>query len=150
MMKIFQVNLKDIEILLDEETDEFKQFTKNEKKYPCFITNYSLKLGSDLGITKGSLVADILKFKGLKSDNEEEQEKALQNFDQVEMQKVIYLGFLGANKNTEMNFDSFLEKFHYSFEETVDLYVDLITNLMSQDANKFAKGLKGSTKKGKK
>ncbi|MEC1778400.1 hypothetical protein [Schinkia azotoformans] len=150
-MIIVPIELKDIEIFFDEDTQEYKPYYKNEKKYPAFITNHSLKLGKDLGLTKSSLVGDLFKLQGLDSKNQEDIDNAMQSLDQTEMQKVIYLGFLGANKNTDLDFDGFLEKFHCTFEETIEIYMKLVTGLLTQDSNKFADNLKRSVgKKGKK
>lgn len=145
-MKISQVELKDVEFFIDED-GEAKSFSKNEKKYPCFVTNHSLDQGKNQGLTKSSLIADLFKLQGIESKNKDERNDAYQGLDQTEMQKVIYLGFIGANKGEKLSFNEFLEKFHYNFEETIELYMDLVTNLISGDKNNFAKGLKDSTKK---
>lgn len=148
-MKIVQIELKDLEILIDEETGEYKKFYKNEKKYPVFLTNYSLSIGKDLGLTKSSLIGDILKLDGIDSDDKATREEAHEGLDQTKMTKIIYLGFIGANKSIKLTFDEFIEKFHYSFEDIVEMYFTLVIALMSNDKNNFASGLLKSAKKPK-
>ncbi|WP_153123282.1 hypothetical protein [Peribacillus tepidiphilus] len=149
-MSIETIVLKDMEIV--EVEGEFKQIFKNEKRVPCFLTNYALKRGKDLGILSGSLVADLFKLQGLEGlvTNGSVDGDALNSLDEVAMQKTIYLACLGANKNLGMDFDSFLEKYHYSFAETVEIYMNLVKGVISKDHNQFAKGLQQCTKKGKK
>jgi hypothetical protein len=150
-MKIQKVILKEIEIVDVE--GEFKFSSKNEKTVPCFITNYATKQGRDLGLTETSLLQGVFKLKGLVGANSQDinnvDAEALSGIDETEMQKVVYLGCLGANPKFEYDFDAFLERYHYSLEETVRLYGDLIKNLAS-GKNNFAAGLKQSTKSGKK
>lgn len=145
MTKVYSIELKDVEVLEDEETGEFKRFYKDVKKYPVLLTNFSLSRGKKWGLTKSSLIADIMRLEDIDSDDKESRNKSFEAVDATEMQKVIYLGFIGANKSTELTFDDFLEKFHYSLEETIELYVGLITNVMGDESNNFAKGLKNST-----
>lgn len=144
-MKIESVVLKEMEIAQDS-NGEFVQVFKNERKVPCFLTNFSLKRGNDLGLIKGSLIADLFKLNGLKDKKEVDQE-TLESLNESDMQKVIYLGCIGARKDTQMSFDKFLEEYHYSFEDTVMLYANLVTNLVANHSNGFAQSLKKSTKR---
>ncbi|MGG3943369.1 hypothetical protein ABEV54_18240 [Peribacillus psychrosaccharolyticus] len=149
-MEIKVVTLKEMEFV--EVEGEFKQVFKDEKKVPCFVTNQSMNKGKMLGLIKGSLIADLFKLENLESKNSEKKAEAMQSLDLTEMQKLIYLGVLGANKDLTLDFDEFLGKFHYSFDETASVYMALLESLMGQDSNKFAKGLQKSTstKQGKK
>lgn len=146
-MKIEKVVLKDMEI--EQVGGEYKQVFTNEQTIPCFITNYALKRGKDLGLTKDSLLQGILKLKALEGmkSAEELDANAFSEIDEIEMQKVIYIGCLGAVKgfDTDVDFDVFLEKYHYTFEETLMLYTKLVSNSMTKQSNGFAKGLSKST-----
>lgn len=151
MKKIQKVVLKDIQVGIGED-GEFQQVVTNEKTVPCFLTNYALKLGSDIGYIKGSLVADLLKLQKFRDDTQEKgmSPEAIESLDEAQMQRVIYLGLKGADKTFEHSFDAFLERYHYTFEETTQLYMSLVMNLITSDPNKFAKDLQKSTKKEKK
>lgn len=145
--------LKEIEFI--EVDGEFERRFINEKSYPIFLTNASVKKGHDLGLLGSSLFTDLLKMKALENvlnDTEDEDEAALnamETFDESKMIHIIYLAFLGANRKSELTYYKFLELYHYTLPETIELYAKLITDLISTD-NGFAKGLEQSTKKEKK
>lgn len=149
-MKIEKLILKESEIV--EIDGEFKQIFKNEKTVPCFLTNYSLKKGKDLGLLKGSLVAEVMKLIPLTKlkDEDDITSEAMQEFDELEMLKVIYIGCLGANKDFELDFDEFVSLYQEPFEKTLALYTNLLSALVSSDPNQFAKGLQKSTSKSRK
>ncbi|MES9699233.1 hypothetical protein MRBLBA3_002863 [Bacillus sp. LBA3-1-1.1] len=147
-MRVEVVKLKEVEVVNVE--GQFKPIEKNHQKVPCFITNYAMKQGKDLGLTDESLLQGVFKLQGLANANPNQLDNidfsALQGIDETAIQKVIYLGCLGANKDFEYNFDEFLERYHYSFEETMKLYVRLASSSITGQQNKFAKGLGNSTK----
>jgi hypothetical protein len=151
-LKVQKVTLKEFEIV-EVEGDFEKRFI-NEKNYPAFLTNASVKRGFETGLIETSLWEDLLKIMGLQSvieKNDEESTLQLMNmFDEQKLIAVVYLGVLGANKNVDLTFDSFIEKYHYDLAETIEIYANLITNLVTQDPNQFAKGLQQSTKSEKK
>lgn len=151
-MKVQKVTLKEFEIV--EVNGEFEKRFINEKNYPAFLTNASVRRGFDTGLIETSLWEDLLKIMGLQSvleKNDDESTMKLMNmFDEQKLIAVVYLGVLGANKSVDLTFDSFLEKYHYDLAETIELYANLITNLVSADPNQFAKGLQQSTKSEKK
>ncbi|MDF2605899.1 MAG: hypothetical protein K0S34_89 [Bacillales bacterium] len=147
-MKIEIVELKEMEFV--EVEGEFKQVFKNQKRVPCFITNFAIKKGKELGLINGSLISDLFKLQNSVKENGEVSSDAIDSLDETELQKVIYLGYVGANPNTELTFDEFIQKFHYSYEETVLLYVNLIEKTISNNPNLFAEGFKKSTKSEKK
>jgi hypothetical protein len=149
-MKIEKVVLKESDIV--EVDGQYKQIFKNQKAVPCFLTNYSLKRGKDLGILNGSLVADVMKLlplTKLKSVDDIDPE-TMKDLDELEMMKVIYVGCIGANNNFEHDFDEFVSLYQESYEETLILYSSLVSSLIKKDPNQFAKGLKNSTKNNKK
>lgn len=149
-MKIEKVVLKESEIV--EVDGQYKQIFKNQQAVPCFLTNYSLKRGKDLGLLKGSLIADVMKLLPLTKlkSVEDIDSDTMQELDELEMMKVIFLGCIGANKSFEYDFDEFISLYQESYEETLILYSSLVSSLIKNDPNQFAKGLKNSTKHNKK
>jgi len=153
-MKVRKVTLKDVEVR--EVNGEFEKVFVNEKTYPVFLTNYALKKGKEMGLIESSLFSDLLKMKGLEalvnndSNLSDIDSPVFERIDETKMLKLIYLAFIGANKNTDLSFDEFLQKYHESIEYTMELYMNLIADLMSTDPNQFAKGLQQSTNKSNK
>jgi hypothetical protein len=149
-MKIEKVVLKESEIV--EVEGQYKQIFKNQKTVPCCLTNYSLKQGNDLGLLKGSLIADLFKLQPLaKVKSVEDIDPAtMKDLDELEMMKVIYLGCIGANPKFEHGFDEFVLLYHEAYEQTFTLYFSLTSSLIKSDSNQFAMALKNSTKKNKK
>jgi len=150
-MKVRKVTLKDIEVR--EVNGEFEKVFVNEKTYPAFLTNYALKKGKELQLIESSLFSNLIKMQGIKDFNKDQENidpSLFEHIDETKMQQVIYLAFLGANKNTELSFDQFLEKYHEPIDNTMELYFNLIMDLMSTDPNQFAKGLQKSTNKSNK
>ena len=102
-----------------------------------------MQRGQSLGLIEQSMMQSLFKMKDLATMNPNEIDSdALQNFNEIEIQKVIYLGCLGANKQFPYDFEQFIERFHYSFEETMKLYTKLISNITNGKTNNFAKGLR--------
>ncbi|MBJ8093159.1 hypothetical protein [Bacillus cereus] len=147
-MRVEIVKLKEVEVV--DVDGQFKAVEKNHQKVPCFITNYAMQQGQSLGLIEQSLMQSLFKMKDLANANPNEIDSdSLQSFNEIEIQKIIYLGCLGANKQFPYNFEQFIERFHYSFEETLKLYFNLISNVTT-GPNKFAKGLANSTKNDRK
>jgi hypothetical protein len=148
-MKVRKVTLKDVEVR--EVNGEFERVFVNEKTYPVFLTNYALKKGKELGLIESSLFTSLLKMQGLEAlaggQAKDLDPSIFDQIDETKMQQVIYLAFIGANKNTDLSFDEFLQKYHDPIEKTMELYMNLIVDLMSTDPNQFAKGLQKSTNK---
>ena len=152
-MKIHKLTLKELEIR--EVNGEYEEVFFNEKTYPIYLSNYALKKGKEMGLIESSLFTDLLKMYSMKSATDQEgninpeaiDPSALANLDETKAQKVIYLAFLGGNKKIEMTFDEFLELYHYTIVETLELYMELIVGLIDDDPNAFADGLKKSTAK---
>jgi hypothetical protein len=153
-MKVRKVTLKDVEIR--EVNGEFERVFVNEKTYPVFLTNYALKKGKELGLIESSLFSDLLKMKGLEalvnrdSDLNDIDSSVFDRIDETKMLKLIYLAFIGANKNIDLSFDEFLQKYHEPIDDTMELYMNLIVDLMATDQNQFAKGLQQSMNKSRK
>jgi rubrerythrin len=149
-MAIHSISLKELEVY--EENGSFKERYINEKKIPAMLTNYSLKMGKDTGLTKGSLLSDVIKLQAVQEieENPEKAAEALTYLDEIECLKVIYLACAGLNKSFDMSFDSFVANYHEDTQTTLQMYATLIKDLVQKDPNQFAKGLKDSTKKKKK
>ncbi|EKS8373198.1 hypothetical protein P4418_02840 [Bacillus thuringiensis] len=144
-MRVEIVKLKEVEVVNVD--GQFKAIEKNHQTVPCFITNHAMQRGQSLGLIEQSLMQSLFKMKDLANANPNEIDSdSLQGFNEVEIQKIIYLGCLGANKQFPYDFDQFMERFHYSFENTMKLYSNLISNVTTGQTNKFAKGLANSTK----
>ncbi|HDX9612817.1 TPA: hypothetical protein ROY01_003919 [Bacillus toyonensis] len=146
-MRVEIVKLKEVEVVNVD--GQFKAVEKNHQTVPCFITNHAMQRGQSLGLIEQSLMQSLFKMKDLANANPNEiDSESLQSFNEIEIQKIIYLGCLGANKQFPYDFEQFIERFHYSFEETMKLYSKLISSVTTGQTNKFAKGLANSTKTG--
>lgn len=154
-MKIQKITLKEVEVV--EINGEYEKRFINEKTYPAFLTNAAIKKGNDEGLLDSSLFTDLLKMRDLNklfskpgADEDEEKESvALNSFDEGKMINVVYLAFAGANRKSELTYEEFIDRYHYTLSDTLKLYVGLITDLITGD-NAFAKGLEKSAKKEKK
>ncbi|QHE63960.1 hypothetical protein FHE72_23500 (plasmid) [Rossellomorea vietnamensis] len=149
-MSIQVITLKELEVY--EENGSFKERYINEQKIPAMLTNYSLKMGKDTGLTQGSLLGDVIKLQAIQDieENPEKAAEALTYLDEVECLKVIYLACSGLNKSFNTSFDLFVSKYHEDTQTTLQTYATLIKDLVQKDPNQFAKGLNESTKKKKK
>jgi hypothetical protein len=145
--KIHSVTLKELEVI--EIDGEFREVYKNEKRYPLFLTNHALRRGRDLGLIESSMMSDVLNMeKGFKGKQQEEAAReTIADLSEEKMQNVIYLAFLGANPRTEYSIDTFLERYHNDYIETLTLYMEIISSSISSGDNKFSAGLKKATKK---
>ncbi|EJS72900.1 hypothetical protein [Bacillus cereus] len=144
-MRVEIVKLKEVEVVNVD--GQFKAIEKNHQTVPCFITNAAMQKGQSLGLIEQSLMQSLFKMNDLAKANPKEiNSDLLQSFNESEIQKIIYLGCLGANKQFPYDFEEFIERFHYSFEETTKLYSKLISSVTTGQTNKFARGLANSTK----
>lgn len=152
-MKIHKLILKESEIR--EVDGEYEEVFFNEKTYPVYLSNYALKKGKEMGLIESSLFTDLIKIYRMRSAADEEgninpeaiDPSTLASLDETKAQKVIYLAFLGGSKKIKMTFDEFLELYHYTIVETLELYMELIVGLIDDNPNVFADGLKKSTAK---
>ncbi|UOE54918.1 hypothetical protein [Cytobacillus oceanisediminis] len=145
--KIHSVVLKDIQFV--EIEGEFKEVVENEKKYPLFLSNHSLRRGRDLGIIDSSMIQDLLGLeKNVKGKEDDEAARSLlDDLSEEKMQNVIYLAFIGANPKSEYTLDDFLQRYHGDYTETLTLYMEILKSSIGDSNNKFAAGLRKSTKK---
>ena len=49
------------------------------------------------------------------------------------------MSFKGANPKEKLTFDDFLQKYHDSLAESMELYTKLVVDVISQDPNQFAR-----------
>lgn len=146
-MKVQKITLKEVEFV--EVEGEYEQRFINKQNYPAFLTNYALKKGQE-GLISSSIIADIVKFQaldGLRNEGNKDL-SALEQIDQTSIHKVIYMSFKGANPKEKLIFDDFLQKYHDSLAESMELYTKLVVDVISQDPNQFAAALKKSTNSG--
>ncbi|WLR44481.1 hypothetical protein LC087_19460 (plasmid) [Bacillus carboniphilus] len=146
-MKIQKVTLKDA--VTQETSDGFEIIYKNEKTFPCFITNYALKRGRETGLIESSLLSDLVRLQGIErlSTNKNVNPNDV-DIDENKILATIYLGFLGGNPNTNYSFDDFLERYHDTYESSLNLYFNLITSQFGK--NKFVEGFEKSTDRSRK
>jgi hypothetical protein len=150
-IKVSTITLKDVDIVELEDGSFEKRFV-NPKKYPAFLTNRSLATGRNLGITKSSLISELVKMRSLTDkDGELDMENITpEQADLIDTENylpVIYLGIKGANKSLELSYEEFLDKYHEDIEQVLNDYVNLIMPYLQQNSNEFKKGLEKSTSK---
>ena len=153
MAKIEMITLKDMEIR--EVDGEYEQHFFNEKRYPAAITNYSLNMGEKLGLVKGSQLTDLVKLANLGTLSREMENGSLteesviaaEGIDINKYLKTIYLSMIGLNKQLELSYEDFLEKYHEDTADTINTYTKLVLASVNIDKNKFAEGLDKSTSK---
>ncbi len=146
-MAIQTIVLKTLQVY--EEDGIYKEKYIDTEKYPAMLTNYSLKVGQDRGLIKGSLLADIMHLQKLQDveDNPDQAAEAMERLDTTECLKVIFLACAGLKKGFPYSFDEFAERYHEDTETIIETYAELISDLAQKDTNQFAKALENSTKK---
>jgi hypothetical protein len=58
------------------------------------------------------------------------------------------MAFKGANRKEKLTFDDFLQNYHDSLAESMELYTKLVVDVISQDPNQFATAFQKSTNSG--
>ena len=161
-MKIQKVELYDLEII--EVDGEFKEARKNFQTVPCVLTNYSLHYGKVNDLLKGSLTDDIINIavdayeeqesKGVDITDEEAEKrdheygkKFMEMVDEEKVRIAIFLGVVGARPNEEHDYEKFIKRYHGDVEKGMELYFELVMDLVSRDDNKFKKEFEKNTKK---
>lgn len=147
--KIHSVVLKELEII--ENGGEYIEHYRNERKVPLFITNHSLRRARDFGIIETSMLSDLVALvQNTEGKKTQETTKAvLSDLSEEKMLNVIYVAYLGANPKATETIDDFVELYHGSYLETVQLYTDLITATVTGGDNNFASSLRKHTRKPK-
>lgn len=153
MKKIEKVTLKEIEVR--EVNGEYETLYVNEKKYPAFLTNYALKKGRELGYIETSLFSELAKLQivnDAKDENGNMGIEAMGAFDEDKVLRMIYLSLIGANPKllNDLDYEEFISKYHDDLQESLELYGNLISNLVASDPNQFAKEFEKATNKNKK
>lgn len=150
-IKISTIELKETEVVELEDGTFEKRFI-NPKKYPAFLTNRSLATGKNLGITKSSLISELVKMKSLIGDDNEMDIDNLTSeqaeiIDVENYLPVIYLGIVGANKKSELTYEDFLDLYNGDIEQVLNDYMNLVMPYIQENQNEFKKGLEKSTSK---
>lgn len=140
-MKVLKITLADAEFI--EVDDEYQIQYTNEKTYPAFLTNYALKKGKEMGLLDTSLASELISW-GQAGDKD-----LGERFDEDKMLAIIYLAILGANRNFELTYEEFLDRYHYSLFDTMEIYNELL-NSIAEQRNNFAEGFRRSTAVSKK
>ncbi|WP_078430484.1 hypothetical protein [Alkalihalobacterium alkalinitrilicum] len=153
-IKVSTIELKEIDVIQLEDGTFEKRFI-NVKKYPAFLTNRALATGRNMGITKTSLITELILIQGLlgPEDDIDTENLTTEQAEAIDFSRylpVIYLGIIGANKKLDLSYDDFLDQYHGDFEETLNDYIALVEPYISQNPNEFKKGLEQSTKKKRK
>jgi hypothetical protein len=118
----------------------------DSKRYHAAITNYSLSIGEKLGLLNGSNITDLLDVDVLENWATR-KEYAASEHDYRKYLIVIYLSIIGINRNLDLTFDEFLEKYREDLLTLEETYKRLILASVESKPNAFAKGLNKSTKK---
>ncbi|GGD05425.1 hypothetical protein [Pontibacillus salipaludis] len=153
MTKFEKITLKDSEIR--EVDGEYEERFVNKKTYPAALTNHALNIGEKMGMLEGTNLSDVLKmcnFETLINDLKrgkisEENIDATGEIDTLKYLKVIYISLVGVNKELDLSFDEFTEKYHENTFQIMKTYASLVMASTSNSFNNFAKGLEDSTKK---
>jgi len=153
-VKISAIELKEVEIVELEDGTFEKRFI-NPKRYPAFLTHRSLARGQQLGITKTSLISELIKMNQLvDSDGNIDMDNITpEQAEIIDIEKylpVIYLGVIGANKALQLSYDDFLNLYHADMEKIMIDYIELVMPYIDDNPNEFKKGLEQSTKKKRK
>lgn len=152
---IQKVELKDMVIVIEKDEKGNENFVRketNRQVVPALITNYSLKRAKDEGVMTGNVLEVLAKLKAVIDNKNSDEMAMLKELDETEIQKVIYMGVIGANPQMKIDFDNFLNKYHGDLAESTQIYGGLIEEMYKNTTTKnaFAKGLTSSTKKEKK
>lgn len=123
---------------------EFKEAKGEERIIPCMLTNYAVSQGKRIGLLKTSLVSELIDLASDGNIDDLNTNSVAKNLDEEKCLKAIYIGCLGANKNLGLTYDEFLELYHGTFIENVELYVKLVSDLIKKD-NNFANEFKKNT-----
>ncbi|MFC6038429.1 hypothetical protein ACFPYN_03070 [Paenisporosarcina macmurdoensis] len=144
--KIHKVELYESRIV-EAENGEFVEVKESKKVYPLFLTNYAMQKGRDLGYIESSLLEDFLKIQSETAhlDKDEQAAKAISILKEEKATKIIYLGYIGAVRDNAMAYEEFLERYHLSYPETLELYANLISASVGGENNGFSMGLNKST-----
>ncbi len=159
-IKVSTIELKEIETVQLEDGN-FESKLVNPKKYPAFLTNRALKRGKNMGITKSSLIGDLVEINALlkghqkENENGEEGELDIESLTPEQAQvieaenylPVIYLGIIGANKSLDLDYDDFLDQYHADLSQIIQDYVELVMPYIDQNSNEFKKEFEKKTKK---
>lgn len=144
-MKIKKIKLYKQRLVDKEDGYELERF--EEEEVPCVITNRALKMCEQLGVTKSSLMRDIMFMSSNAVENEDGEMALTTTVEDERMLAAIYVGYIGGhlllgNKEPYYSYDEFLDRYNIDLLESFNIYQDLA--LATQ--NEFAQEIVRSTK----
>jgi len=156
-IKVSTIELKDVEVVELEDGSYDSRFV-NPRKYPAFLTNRALKKGRNMGVTKSSLISDLIQMNSLFKSNQKGKENPEIDLESLTPEQaeiieaenylpVIYLGLLGANKNLDLDYDDFLDQYQGDLSQIIQDYMELVMPYIDQNSNEFKKEFENKTKK---
>lgn len=149
--KVLTIELKEAESVLNEE-GEYEVRYINAEKHPAFLTHRALASGRNDGLTKSSLISELVRLNAMTDESgdiapEKLTEEQAEGLDAERYLPVIYLGLKGANKNFKLSYEEFQDRYHADLTQILTDYSELIEGYISEDPNAFKKGLEKSTSK---
>ena len=131
-----------IEQLAKEYENVAATVVTDEETVPCVITNRALQMAAQMGVTKTSLVTDLMNLSTSK-------EGKVNDLDDFKILQTIYVGYLGGEllrgkDGPKYTFEEFIDVYNASTIERTIVY----NNLLVKDENNFKKGIENSTRKG--
>lgn len=158
-MKLQMIQLADKTIKIEGDTPEIVK--ENVRKKPLYLTNRAIKKGYDTGILASSLYTSLLSvyndkaLHDIKNMTEVQKEAAsvaiLDKINMSEVYAVVYLAYIGANKDDDMDMDSFLDAIDVTDMELITIYFALLQSLLAtSNKDAFVKKLKQNTATSKK
>ncbi len=141
-MKIEKIILSRQELV--EKDGEYELAEKDKETVPCVITNRALQLAKQMGVTKTSLMTDLMNL----APSEEKEDVQVNDLDDEKVLQAIYVGYIGGqllqgNKEPKYNFDEFIERYNAGTVERAVTY----NKILAAEDNKFAKEVQKSTSK---
>lgn len=141
-MKIEKITLSRQELV--EKDGEYELVEKDKEAVPCVITNRALQLAKQMGVTKTSLMTDLMNL----APSEEKEDVQVNDLDDERVLQAIYVGYIGGqllqgNKEPKYNFDEFIERYNAGTVERAVTY----NKILAAEDNKFAKEVQKSTSK---
>lgn len=153
-----KVELYDLNFI--EVDGDFRQEKQNRQVLPAMITNYALWYGKENGFLETSLMEELHKitgvYSGLQQPEKDASVKEVEKYgadfmtefstitDESKMNKVIYLGLVGANPDLDLGYGDFLKKFHGDLTEQMEIYINLVVDFSAKE-NEFKKEFENKT-----
>lgn len=126
---------------------EYEVEITDAEEVPCVITNRALKMCEQLGVTKTSLISDIMSMSSSAKIDESGDMAITKTADDERVLAAIYVGYVGGQlmlgKNPDYDYDEFLNRYHADVGQAFSVYQEIIM----VEENDFVKEINRSTKK---